>query len=39
MQRGADDKMFHCETCTRILYYIADDSSASSAPPASQASA
>ncbi len=39
MQRGADDKMFHCETCTRILYYVADDSSASPAPPASQASA
>jgi uncharacterized protein len=39
MQRGADDKMFHCETCTRILYYINADSPASSAPPASQASA
>ena len=39
MQRGADDKMFHCETCTRILYYVADDSPPSPAPPASQASA
>ncbi|HKV48298.1 MAG TPA: C4-type zinc ribbon domain-containing protein [Candidatus Acidoferrales bacterium] len=39
MQRGADDKMFHCETCTRIMYYVGNDSSASSAPPASQASA
>jgi predicted nucleic acid-binding Zn-ribbon protein len=39
MQRGADGKMFHCETCTRIMYYVGNDSSASSAPPASQASA
>jgi hypothetical protein len=37
MQR-ATDTMFHCETCTRILYYL--DSEAPPAPPASsQASA
>ena len=39
MRRGADDKMFHCETCTRILYYIDADAPASSSTPASQASA
>ena len=39
MQRGAEDKMFHCETCTRILYYLDADAPASSSPPASQASA
>lgn len=39
MQRGADDKMFHCETCTRILYYPNADAPASSPSPASQASA
>jgi uncharacterized protein len=38
MQRGADDKMFHCETCTRILYYLDADAPASS-PSASQANA
>lgn len=38
MQRG-DDKMFHCETCTRILYYPDADASAPPEPPASQASA
>lgn len=39
MQRGADDKMFHCETCTRILYYLNADAPASSSSSTSQASA
>jgi hypothetical protein len=39
MQRGTEDKMFHCETCTRILYYLDADAPASSSPPASQARA
>jgi hypothetical protein len=35
-----DDELFHCETCTRILYYIeADESSAPASGPAQQASA
>lgn len=38
MQRG-DDKMFHCETCTRILYYLNADAPASSSSSTSQASA
>jgi uncharacterized protein len=37
MQRSSNDKMFQCETCTRILYL---DSNASTSPPsASQANA
>jgi predicted nucleic acid-binding Zn-ribbon protein len=39
IQRVGDDKMFHCETCTRILYYSDAEAPASSEPPASQASA
>jgi hypothetical protein len=37
MQRGSNEKMFHCETCTRILYLDAE--ARHSAPPASQANA
>ncbi|MGA3292834.1 MAG: C4-type zinc ribbon domain-containing protein [Candidatus Acidiferrales bacterium] len=32
MRRSASDELFHCETCTRILYYIEPESIA---PPAS----
>lgn len=39
MRRGTDE-MFHCETCTRILYYVEpEESSASAAASASQDSA
>jgi len=34
---GASDELFHCETCTRILFYI-EQSSASAAPAAASAS-
>jgi len=37
MRRAAADELFHCETCTRILYYI--EPSASVAPSAASASA
>jgi predicted nucleic acid-binding Zn-ribbon protein len=38
MQRGANDKMYQCESCTRILYYL--DADAPTEPSsASQASA
>lgn len=43
MRRAASEEMFHCETCTRILYYIepvaAPAPSAASASQAGQASA
>jgi hypothetical protein len=40
MQRSGNDKMFHCETCTRILYYLDSEAPAPPSPPASsQASA
>jgi uncharacterized protein len=40
MQRSGNEKMFHCETCTRILYYLDAEAPAPSSPPASsQASA
>ncbi len=32
---GSEDDLFHCETCTRILYYI---ESSASAPAAASAS-
>ena len=31
MRRSDSDAMFHCETCTRILYYIEPSVSAASA--------
>lgn len=40
MQRRATEEMFHCETCTRILYYIEPESSfapPSQDPPAASA--
>ena len=37
MRRAGNDEMYHCETCTRILYYI--EPSASAAPAAASASA
>jgi hypothetical protein len=37
MRRAAADELFHCETCTRILYYI--EPSASVAPSAASATA
>ena len=40
MRRADSAEMFHCETCTRIIYYIEPSvSSASAAASASQASA
>jgi predicted nucleic acid-binding Zn-ribbon protein len=36
MRRADSAEMFHCETCTRIIYYI--ESSATSVPPGSSAS-
>ncbi len=37
MRRSDSDKLFHCETCTRILYYV--EPSISSAPSASASAA
>jgi uncharacterized protein len=37
MRRGGNEEMFHCETCTRILYYI--EPSATTPPAAASASA
>ncbi len=36
MRRADSAEMFHCETCTRIIYYI--ESNAASAPAAASAS-
>jgi len=33
MRRRATEEMFHCETCTRILYYVEPESSAAGASP------
>ena len=38
LQRDGNDEFFHCETCTRILYY-ADHSAAASAPENSASAA
>jgi hypothetical protein len=38
MRRADSDEMFHCETCTRILYYcepVSSAATASSAPTGS----
>jgi predicted nucleic acid-binding Zn-ribbon protein len=35
LQRDSNDGFFHCETCTRILYYA--DHSAAPGPPAASA--
>jgi len=34
MRRLNTEEMFHCETCTRILYYVEPTVSAASASPA-----
>jgi predicted nucleic acid-binding Zn-ribbon protein len=34
MRRKASDEMFHCETCTRILYYVEPEESGASAASA-----
>jgi uncharacterized protein len=34
MQRANSEELFHCETCTRILYYVEPESSAAAAAPA-----
>jgi predicted nucleic acid-binding Zn-ribbon protein len=39
MRRLNSEEMFHCETCTRIIYYIEPSVSAASAAQANQASA
>jgi uncharacterized protein len=33
MRRSNSEELFHCETCTRILYYIEPDSVAAPLPP------
>ena len=32
MRRAGSDEMFHCETCTRILYYVEPSAAAAAAP-------
>ena len=34
MRRAASEEMFHCETCTRILFYVEPAASAAAAAPA-----
>jgi predicted nucleic acid-binding Zn-ribbon protein len=34
MRRSTSHEMFHCETCTRILYYLEPAASAAAAAPA-----
>lgn len=38
MRRPDSEEMFHCETCTRILYYVEPAASAAAASPTSQPS-
>lgn len=33
MRRSSSEELFHCETCTRILYYVEPDGSHHAAPP------
>jgi uncharacterized protein len=35
IRRSNSEELFHCETCTRILYYVEPESSAAAAMPAS----
>ena len=35
MRRAGSEELFHCETCTRILYYVEPDASAAAVAPAS----
>lgn len=39
MRRANSEELFHCETCTRILYYIEPDSVAAAVPQANSAHA
>lgn len=39
MRRADSEELFHCETCTRILYYVEPDGSAAVIPPANSAHA
>ena len=39
MRRAKSEEMFHCETCTRILYYVEPDSMAAAVPPSNSAHA
>lgn len=36
MRRRSSEEMFHCETCTRILYYVEPESTSSIAAPTGQ---
>lgn len=38
MRRASSEEMFHCETCTRILYYVEPEPSAAAAAPSAAAS-
>lgn len=38
MRRAKSEEMFHCETCTRILYYVEPAASAAAAAPAPNSS-
>ncbi len=35
MRRANSEELFHCETCTRILYYVEPESGAAAAPASS----
>jgi uncharacterized protein len=37
MRRGSNEDMFHCETCTRILYYVEPSASAEAAAASASA--
>jgi len=39
MRRANSEDMFHCETCTRILYYIEPEASAAGASSTANSSA
>lgn len=39
MRRAGSEELFHCETCTRILYYVEPEASAAVAPAPSAAQA
>lgn len=39
MRRADSEELFHCETCTRILYYVEPDSVAAAIPPTNSAHA
>jgi len=39
MRRSGNEELFHCETCTRILYFIEQPASAETAAASAAASA